>query len=464
MVYCSECGAALNEGAKFCSECGTAVVASGDSVSTKPDSPTETSIVPESTPATITPTQPPQDNVDDDARATVEVSEPPVPLSTPTKGKKVVLVVAGIIVAIVAVIGVVAITGSSGDESSQAPVAQTDDSTPVAAQSDIVGWWVESEPVEGKRWSPSYFNVESSNDGGFAVVYQFGVVLGIETDPEAFTMVPAGDGLYETDGTTTSDYTLEVTSPGVVNLTDNSSDDATPTEFVLATADEAQAAITAGEEAVDGGDSSGGGSSLSGGGSGSGSGLSSGEYKAKCRTVKFNVLKKDADSLASRKYTFKGQVFQIQDAGNGSYWTEFEDAGFDVQPQTQVLLSVTQDEWGYWDDQVMVLYDGKMKKVYEDNIVQVWGECSAATPMNQSRATTSQCQSSRGSTTTRSKWSEFKVEVQHPVCRHSPRQHQPRDQHRRLLLHSRNGVRVGVERVPRRERHAERASIKVGRE
>jgi hypothetical protein len=95
------------------------------------------------------------------------------------------------------------------------------------------------------------------------------------------------------------------------------------------------------------------------------------EYKRSCRTIRYKVLEKDADSLIGRKYRFTGEVFQIMDAGKGQYFSEFGD---DIYPRTQILLSVTRDGWGYWDDQILVLFD-KGIHVYEDDIIKVWGKC-----------------------------------------------------------------------------------------
>jgi hypothetical protein len=100
-------------------------------------------------------------------------------------------------------------------------------------------------------------------------------------------------------------------------------------------------------------------------------GLSKIEYQTKCRDIEYKVLKKDADRLIGRLYRFEGQTFQIMDAGEGQYWTDF---GYGLEPQTQILLAVTLDEWGYYDDNVMVLYDTGVN-VYEEDVIKVWGEC-----------------------------------------------------------------------------------------
>ncbi len=99
--------------------------------------------------------------------------------------------------------------------------------------------------------------------------------------------------------------------------------------------------------------------------------LSPAAYKAKCRAIDYSVLEIEADELAGRLFKGKGGVYQIDDAGNGSYFN----VGEGLFPQTQVLMS-----WG-WEgstlgsDLVMVLNKGAMRKVYTDDTIYIWGEC-----------------------------------------------------------------------------------------
>ena len=95
-------------------------------------------------------------------------------------------------------------------------------------------------------------------------------------------------------------------------------------------------------------------------------------FKASCRTVAYKVLDKDAGQLKGRKYKITGQVFQIQDAGSGQYWEGYP-AG--LEPRTSILLSVTNQGYGFWDDNVAVAFEGRLKKVYEKDIITVWGTC-----------------------------------------------------------------------------------------
>ncbi|NLG64121.1 MAG: Ig-like domain-containing protein [Actinobacteria bacterium] len=96
-------------------------------------------------------------------------------------------------------------------------------------------------------------------------------------------------------------------------------------------------------------------------------------YKSRCKSISFKVLDRNANQLVGRKYVLRGQVFQIQDAGPDQYWTEFEE--FDVQPRTQILLSVTSLGYGVYTDEVAAVFEGNMKRVYEDDIITIWGEC-----------------------------------------------------------------------------------------
>lgn len=95
------------------------------------------------------------------------------------------------------------------------------------------------------------------------------------------------------------------------------------------------------------------------------------EYKATCKKIAYRRLNKDADMLVGKKVRLHGQVFQIQDAGPGMYTEGFPGG---VEPRTMILLAVTNDGYGYWDDNVAVAYEGRLAKVYEDDIITVWGK------------------------------------------------------------------------------------------
>ena len=95
-------------------------------------------------------------------------------------------------------------------------------------------------------------------------------------------------------------------------------------------------------------------------------------YMAACRTVSFPVLDKESGSMKGRKLTIHGQVFQIQDAGAGQYWDGYPDG---ILPRTTMLVSVTDEGYGMWTDNVDVAYDGALRHVFTEDIVTVWGTC-----------------------------------------------------------------------------------------
>jgi hypothetical protein len=105
-------------------------------------------------------------------------------------------------------------------------------------------------------------------------------------------------------------------------------------------------------------------------------GLSKADYQAKSRVIAYKVLNKEADQLVGRLYRLTGQIFQIQDAGPGMYSTAFNEGTgrSDLQAETNILLAITKDEFGYYNDNVMVLYPTAVK-VYEGDVITVWAEC-----------------------------------------------------------------------------------------
>jgi hypothetical protein len=95
-------------------------------------------------------------------------------------------------------------------------------------------------------------------------------------------------------------------------------------------------------------------------------------FMSACHSVSYPVLNKDAGSMKGRKLVIHGQVFQIQDAGSGQFWDGYPDG---ITPRTTMLVSVTDEGYGMWTDNVDVAFDGALKKVYENNIVTVYGTC-----------------------------------------------------------------------------------------
>ena len=95
-------------------------------------------------------------------------------------------------------------------------------------------------------------------------------------------------------------------------------------------------------------------------------------YKSASRRITFPVLNKDAGSLVGKHFRIKGQVFQILDAGAGSYQQGFPDG---IQPRTSMLVSMTNQGYGIWSDEIEVVDMGALPKIYEKNLVTVYGVC-----------------------------------------------------------------------------------------
>lgn len=82
-------------------------------------------------------------------------------------------------------------------------------------------------------------------------------------------------------------------------------------------------------------------------------------YKGRAVTIPYNELNKDADAQAGKIVTYTGQIFQIQeDSASGG--------GI-------MLLSVTNDGYGFWTDNVWVNYRGHISQNEGDSIT-VWGK------------------------------------------------------------------------------------------
>lgn len=79
-------------------------------------------------------------------------------------------------------------------------------------------------------------------------------------------------------------------------------------------------------------------------------------YKASAKSIPYGQLSKDADRYSGDKVTYTGQVFQIQESGGYGY----------------MLLSVTDEGYGFWTDEVWVNFDRSTNFV-EDDIVTIWG-------------------------------------------------------------------------------------------
>ena len=80
-------------------------------------------------------------------------------------------------------------------------------------------------------------------------------------------------------------------------------------------------------------------------------------FKASARTIAYNQLNKDADRYEGDHVVYRGQILQIQEDG---------DAG------GIMLVSVTDEGYGIWDDNIWVDYDSSVPYAEED-VIRVYG-------------------------------------------------------------------------------------------
>ncbi len=78
-------------------------------------------------------------------------------------------------------------------------------------------------------------------------------------------------------------------------------------------------------------------------------------YKKDCKRYKYEVLKRDANSLIGKKIFLRGQVFNVNKSGSLQF------------------IQINSTKRYIWTNQVIVLYSGKTQ-VYDKNIIQVYGE------------------------------------------------------------------------------------------
>ncbi|MBO5935712.1 MAG: zinc ribbon domain-containing protein [Clostridia bacterium] len=87
------------------------------------------------------------------------------------------------------------------------------------------------------------------------------------------------------------------------------------------------------------------------------------EYKASCESIGYKDIARQPDTYKGRNVVFTGEVMQVQES---SY-----------SKNVVLLIKVTKDNYGYWDDAVYVTYklpDGA-PRILEDDIVKFYGEC-----------------------------------------------------------------------------------------
>lgn len=79
-------------------------------------------------------------------------------------------------------------------------------------------------------------------------------------------------------------------------------------------------------------------------------------FIAQARTIPYNQLEKNADRYAGEKVVFRGQIMQIQETLGSTF----------------MLLSVTDEGYGFWTDNVWVDYEGTINGAEED-VITVYG-------------------------------------------------------------------------------------------
>lgn len=86
-------------------------------------------------------------------------------------------------------------------------------------------------------------------------------------------------------------------------------------------------------------------------------------YKGRAVTIPYNALNKDADAQAGKIVTYTGKIFQIQ---------EDSEAGGGI-----MLVSVTDEGYGVWDDHIWVNYRGHVSQNEGDSIT-FWGKVNGS--------------------------------------------------------------------------------------
>lgn len=90
------------------------------------------------------------------------------------------------------------------------------------------------------------------------------------------------------------------------------------------------------------------------------------KLKAECQSIPYDELARNGDSYLGQMITFRGQILQVME-GNG---------------YTQFRIGVTQDRWGYWSDDVVLVeyyYEDGAPRFLEDDIVTFYGMCAGLT-------------------------------------------------------------------------------------
>ena len=89
------------------------------------------------------------------------------------------------------------------------------------------------------------------------------------------------------------------------------------------------------------------------------------EYKTSCEEIEYKELFRNIESNKGNMFHVKGQIQQV--VSDGEY-------------ESKYLISVTKNEYDYWEDNVYVILDRTYfkDKLLEDDIVDFYGECNGS--------------------------------------------------------------------------------------
>lgn len=88
------------------------------------------------------------------------------------------------------------------------------------------------------------------------------------------------------------------------------------------------------------------------------------EFRAQATTIEYDELNKDPFRYMGDKVTYYGKIFQVQESFGGV-----------------MLLSVTDEGYGFWTDEIYVTYDGHIQSNEDDNVT-IFGTVEGAKTYN----------------------------------------------------------------------------------
>ena len=95
------------------------------------------------------------------------------------------------------------------------------------------------------------------------------------------------------------------------------------------------------------------------------------DFKASCQTYTYKDIARNPSNYNGKNMKFTGKVLQVSES---SSW-------FSSDKNATILLNVTKDEYGFYDDTIYCNYtykDGE-DKILEDDIITIYGTCKGET-------------------------------------------------------------------------------------